>query len=905
MRSVIGKTAAREISQKKGQFIAILTIVALGAGIFAGLKDTEPSMKKMAGDYFSATDLHDLRLLSTLGFTDADEDYFAGLDDVKAAQGSYSFDMLAIVPGDKESVLKVHSLTDGVDRVVLRAGRMPENGQECVADHRLFGEEEIGGVIRLSEGNDSENLENFTYREYTIVGIVQSPRYIHSNRGNTDLGTGKIDGFIYLPKESFAADAYTEMTVRFWNEDILYSEEYDNYIDAKTDDWEDLVEERAEKRRTELFEEETKKAYQENLPEVEDTIKEEKEKAKEELEQEVEEAFQEIIGEQIQEQVREALEEEKQKQLAEGYQTIDEEIEKAEKEAKEELWETILEEVEEELPEAEGYVLTRDSNVGYVSFENDSTIVSGIANVFPIFFFLVAALICMTTMNRMVEEQRTQIGVWKALGYSNGKIMLKYLCYSGSAALFGVVIGFFCGTYFFPKILWNAYEMLYCIGELPYVFSLPLAMISLVSAFLASVGVTVVTLRNALKENAADLMRPKSPKAGKRVWLEYLTFFWKRLKFLQKVSLRNIFRYKRRLFMMVLGVGGCTALLVTGFGVKDSIAHVADQQFGEIQLYDISVTYQDPVTGQDLTRIQEFCPEKIDKILPVAEKTADLEAKGELISVTMVVTDSGTEFASFVDLHTQTGEKIAFPKEGEAVISDHVARRLGISVGDSAILRDEDNKETAVQISGISENYLGNYIYLATETYERTYGKEAGYNAIYVNGSKGQDLYRLSAELMSLPGTSVITVNQDTLNRFTDMMKSLDVIVFAIIICAAALAFVVHYNLTNINITERVREIATIKVLGFFDKETAVYVFGENLLLTMIGAFAGLPLGFLLHRFVMQEINVDLISFDVHIRPLSYGISFLLTILFSLLVSVFMRKKVDEVSMTESLKSVD
>ncbi|MBO5069331.1 MAG: FtsX-like permease family protein [Roseburia sp.] len=558
-----------------------------------------------------------------------------------------------------------------------------------------------------------------------------------------------------------------------------------------------------------------------------------------------------------------------------------------------------------ELEEPDAYVLGRDTNVGYVCFESDSSIVDGIANVFPLFFFLVAALVCITTMNRMVEEQRTQIGVLKALGYSERTIMSKYIFYSGSAAVIGCIVGFFGGTLLFPRVIWYAYGMLYKVDSLVYIFEWKMALISLAAALACSVGTTWISCRHELTQVAAQLMRPKAPKAGKRVVLERIPFIWKRLKFLQKVSVRNILRYKKRFFMMIVGISGCSALLVTGFGVRDSIKDVATQQFTEIQTFDLSVAYSKPINEAMEQELSDIADQGVSAYTFAMETTVDLKTNKGTKDINMVVLNADMDSTPFVNFHTTGKEPIENPALGEAVISHKIADQYGIGVGDTITLRDDDMRTIQVEISGIFQNFVYNYVYISSDTYTDQLGEAPEYKTAYVNLEEDADGHLISTVIMNSADVASVSVSKDTMDRFSSMMKSLDLIVFVIILSAAGLAFIVLYNLTNINITERVREIATIKVLGFYEKETAAYVFRENNILAFLGAMVGLVLGYALHQFVMSQINVDMVTFDVHIKPISYVYSVIMTLLFAFLVNQTMKKKIDQVSMTESLKSVD
>lgn len=1145
-KNMIWRSTFREIGQSKGRFLAILAIVALGVGFFAGLKVTKTAMVETTEDYFVKTYLYDYRLVSTLGFEQEDVDALSGAEGVAAVEGALGFDIIYTTESGAENVAKVHSLTDKVNQLVILEGRLPQDATECVVDANVFSSAQMGETLRLSENNEKEDLEHFAYRAYTIVGIAQSPLYIQYERGNTSLGNGRVNGFVYIRRDGFAEDYFTEVYVRFDEHPKLYSDAYEKFIDEKAAVWEPLTGEAANMRYDRILSEaneeladakrefltekadaerelaeakdklddaarqlaegeealsDAKKeledgkrtlakkareltdaqntitekeqelsegeqtfaeqrakwdaengrlsaarsAWQENsdalaLKEEQLAVKEteladgeakleatvsglqtqktqllsqsayldqqeaalgeelppemaekiaadreaikqgltaieaglvEAEKKRVELESgkqqlieaktqlqtyrlELDNAKQQLDqgqnalngakgqleeGQQEIEEGKSALEEAK-KELAEGENAIKsarrkikegeetlaekeqeladakEEYEKGEREYQDGLaeYEERIADAEEKITDAEQeladlkqpetYVLGRDTNIGYVCFESDSNIVEGIANVFPVFFFLVAALVCTTTMNRMVEEQRTQIGVLKALGYGEGTIITKYIFYSGLAAVIGCVLGFAVGTWIFPRVIWTAYGMMYRVQSLAYVFDGWLALISLLVSLLCSVGTTWLSCRMELGSVPAQLMRPKAPKAGKRVFLEYLPFVWKRMKFLRKVSLRNIFRYKKRLVMMVLGISGCTALLVTGFGIRDSIAGVASQQFQEIQTYDVSVSFSETVSDDDEQQLQDIGFPQKDYAF-VADKTIDLVTDAGRKSVNLLVLQHGADMSPFLKLHSAKGQELAFPGPGEVVLTDHVAKKLGIGVGDEVVLQDDEMREIHVTVTGINRNYIYNYAYIDSETYEAQIADRVEYKTAYLNVPQDVDVHLLSAAFMKWDNVTGVTVNKDVMERFDSMMKSLNLIVLVVILCAAGLAFIVLYNLTNINITERVREIATIKVLGFYHNETSAYVFRENTLLTAMGTAAGLILGHFLHAFVMSQINIDLISFDCLVLPASYLYSVLLTFIFAWLVNRLMGGKLEHISMTESLKSVD
>lgn len=1066
MKSMMKRNTFREIKKSFGRYFAILAIIALGVAFFSGLKITQSVMVHSADVYLKDLQFYDYRLVSTLGFTEENVEALAEKEDVRAAEGAISAEVLYKDAGENERVIKMHSITEKVNKLKLIAGEMPQSADECVVDSALFSEDAIGSKLVLSENNTVDDLDKFAYKEYTITGLVQSPCYIQFERGNTSIGNGRISGFSYILKDGFAVDYDTEIYIKFDEDYDIYSDEYDSYMDAKEADWEAYTKEQADIRYEKIV-----KDAQDELDEKKEELEEKRAEAEAELESakqqltdgeteisdgknqiasaktelsakaselqsgkdalsskaaELESASQQISGQEsalaakkaeyeqglnaylaAKQQVtdqRNSLEAAKaqltentsgyeemlaqieagltevagaeaelnaknaeleaaagqlssaESQLAAAKQQIEdgknalaaaeaeltdgenqlaaakEQIEEKEDQleaAETELADGLLQyqekqsEFDEQMQDAddqiadaqskideiekpETYVLDRNTNVGYVCLKNDSGVVKGIANVFPVFFFLVAALICMTTMNRMVEEQRTQIGVLKALGFSEGKIMGKYLFYSGSAAISGTLIGYVLGIHFFPLVIITAYGIVYKMGGIYYVSDLPLALVSLTVAVLCSVGTTWLSCHKELKEVAADLMRPKAPKAGKRVFLEHVPFIWKRLKFLQKVSVRNIVRYKKRFFMMVIGISGCTALLVMGFGVRDSVVAVADQQYEEIQLYDIGVTLKDgKMPGEaDLKSLDSVLEKENAAGMYAMEKTIDLVTDKGTKSIHMVAVENPDEVGDFISLHTKKQEPIAYPKEGEAVLSKKVAETYAVKKGDTILLRDSDNNEMHLKVTGICENHIYNYVYIAPESYEKQIG-DVVFKNVYVRLPDASDIHEVSAVLMKADGVTAVTVNSDMLSRISQMMSCMNYIVIIIIICAGALAFIVLYNLNNINITERVREIATIKVLGFYPKETASYVFRENMVLTAIGCGLGLILGKWFHRFVMGEIQIDMVSFNVQINAVSYLFSVLLTMGFAWIVNCMMTGKLERINMAESLKSID
>ncbi len=544
------------------------------------------------------------------------------------------------------------------------------------------------------------------------------------------------------------------------------------------------------------------------------------------------------------------------------------------------------------------YILNREENAGLVTFESDAEIVDSISNAFPVFFVLIAALVCMTTMTRMVNDERTQIGTLKAMGYSAGKISAKYVLYSGSAALMGCIIGFFAGTWSIPVVIWEAYDIYYGFAELSYNFNPVMLIGSILVTLICSTGVTYVACGKELRSMPATLIRPKAPKKGKKVWLEYFKPLWKRLSFLSKVSVRNVFRYKRRMFMMILGIGGCTALLVTGFGIRDSVAKVTEYQYEDIMKFDLTVSFSDEPDDSDWEYIFEECGGSEAVYSYVHRSTVQALIGDSVEDVTMIAGES-SEVTNVIALHNGNDE-IAYPEGNEVVISKKLADNYELSVGDEIAIN-HDGEVTELLVSGICDNYVGIYIYTSEEILDKGFEK----NTALIRIAEETDYAYAAASLRNMEIVSSVSVTEDEKAQMENSMTSINYIIVLIIISAAALAFIVLLNLTNINIMERVREIATVKVLGFYPLETSSYVLRENIVLSAFGAVAGLVLGKFLHIFVMSRINTDALTFDVRISALSYVISFVLTLLFAVIVNLFMTFRLEKINMSESLKTIE
>lgn len=564
----------------------------------------------------------------------------------------------------------------------------------------------------------------------------------------------------------------------------------------------------------------------------------------------------------------------------------------------------------EQIEKPTWYIYDRSHLPEYSGYGDNADRMKAIGEVFPLIFFLVAALISLTTMTRMVEEERTIIGTLKALGYSKKSIAAKYLGYAVLATLTGGIFGVMIGEKILPYIIITAYKIMY--RRLPDVeipYNLYYGVLACVAALLCTVAATIFSCMKELKEQAAELMRPPAPKQGKRVFLEYIPFLWKRLNFTWKSTVRNLMRYKKRFFMTIFGIGGCMGLMLVGFGLKDSISSIVPLQYEDIQLYDGNVILQSDVTMQEKQEVYEAL-EKNSQVVATAEdllQKITIEHDGVSKEVYLNVPENVEKFSDFVVLQDRTTkEKYQLTDKG-AVLTEKMAKELGVSAGDTVTIKEENEKERTVKISQICENYMSHYLYMTPAVYKAAYGKEPEYNSIYyrTEGRTTKEAESVGEAALKLDGALSVSYTTELRQQVDDMLQSLDIVIVVLIISAGMLAFVVLYNLNNINITERKRELATLKVLGFYDKEVTEYVYRENILLTLIGSVFGMLLGKILHRFIIVTVEIDSVMFGRNINTISFVYAFLLTVVFSLFVNGVMYFKLKKINMVESLKSVE
>lgn len=957
MKKALLKDSIKEIKNTYKRFISILLMAFLGVGFFAGLRASAPDMIDTIDQYYKDQQVYDIQIISTLGLTNQDIEEISKVENVEKVCGSYETDG-KIEIDNKEIITKLIT-TEEMNNPVLLEGELPKNADECVVEESFLtaNNKKIGDMIEVEvEGTTKDNGDKVAYlknSQMKIVGTIRSPLYVSRDRGTSKLGAGKINYYIYISKDNInASDIYTNIYVKVKNTESYQTstEKYEDYIEEVKDNIEQIKEQRENARKEQLIEIANNKIADAEL-EL-NTQKQDAETKIKEAEEELEDARKKIQNGEAEintnkkkadtqfanaqkeiENARAQLEQQE-KELNSTKRKTYAQIEEAQKEindAKAELqkgetelnqnkqeFEQKIADAEKELLDAKEkvneienpkwYILDRNSNTGYVGLIQATRSIENISKVFPIVFFAVAALISLTSMTRMVEEQRTQIGTLKALGYSKIQIMSKYILYATLASVIGGVLGMCVGFIILPPIIWFLYMMMYQVTpNIIISFNVKYGAIGLILIGICIVGATIYSAMRELKETPAALMRPKAPKAGNRVLLEKITFIWKRLNFSQKVTLRNIFRYKKRFLMTIIGICGCTSLIVTGFGIKDSIKVILPNQFEKVFDYDIQINVKDSLSVEEqqnlITELQN--KNEIQKIVEtyMTSAMAINEDNEEEIQI-IVPKDEFDGLINVIDLKTKENIKL---NDNEICLTDKVAQLLGVKSGDTITLKDSDNKEFEVKISNIVENYVSHYAYMSKTMYEKIYGDTYQTNVLLIQNIElnKEDEDKLITELMDkteIASVSRVSTMMDTLD---DTIKSLDYVVIILIVSAGLLAFVVLYNLSNVNISERIRELATIKVLGFYDKEVYNYVARETILLTIIGIALGLVGGYFLNYYLIGTCEINTLRFSKIVNPISYVYAIAITAVFTMIVNIatyFALKKID---MIESLKSVE
>lgn len=889
----IFKNTLREMWQSKARFISILLIVMLGVAIFVGVSSAGPIMKHTADQYFKATKLADLKAQSTIGLTQEDLDRLDGEFDAEV-MAEYMEDAFIT---ESNILTRVKSIPADsqppINQYVVAEGRLPEKEGEIALDAygTVSEHHQIGDTISFNKGNQEDELNFLKDQKYEIVGFVNSPLYIENGqRGVTSVGNGNLDGFAVVTEESFDSNIYQTAYLRFPASDHYkaYDDEYEQALEDKTEEVDQVLSEQVEERA-----EEKRQQAQADIDQGWQDLKnteEDLQRSRQQLEQA---GLLDLPVERLAGPIR---------QQVQAYQEGQKEFEEKRPQAEADLKQA--EEDLEQLADADVISSNRLDDAAYVGYGQNAQRIEAIARIFPVFFFVVAILVTLTTMTRMVDEGRNEIGILKSFGYSNPAVSFKYLFYAFLAGFIGWLIGL-GGVYIFPTIIYNAYSSLYSMPDAVLEFYWSYSLIALLGAMIATVGATLFTLGSTLRTSPAQLMQPKAPKKGKRILLERIEPLWEALSFNYKITFRNLFRYKKRMFMTILGIAGCTALMLMGFGISDSVNDLLHEQYGTIDKYDGIVAINDEVDPDQVDQLQQKIQDD-----PLIEGHLFMNAEDTTVSVegeadqdlSLMVPQDPDEIESYKHLEsTLTGETVSIPEEG-AMVTEKLAEMKDLKVGDELVVQNEEGEDYHFQIVDIVRNYMGHSLFMNKQYYQSVTGKDWTPDLAWLHFDANDDTEeKIGDELMTSEAVNAIFFVSTLSAQFEDTLGSLDVVVTLLIVAAALLAFVVLYNLTNVNIGERQRELATIKVLGFYDKEVSLYILRENIFLTIFGILAGFVLGVFLHRYIILIVEFSDVMLGRSIHLSSYVYAALLTTLFSLIVMLVMHVKLKNTDMVEAL----
>ena len=848
----------REIWRSKARFLSILLIIFLGVAFYTGIRATGPDMLQAADRYFATQRLATNSVQSTLGLTAADTRVLDRHTDQLTYQTTRYLD---VTQRNNNRVVRVTELPhqQRVDRLRVVQGRLPRQANEVVLDaqaKRLQPRLKVGGTYRIA--STARLNRQFTRRTFKIVGFVNSPRYLENvSRGVTTVGKGTLDYLAYVRPRTLTGNVASRLDVQFKNLRHVtpYSATYRRLNRANTRKLKAWLRPNAQKRQRQL-----QRQARAQLAPLQRQVSQ--------LQAQVPAKTPALVA--LQQRLRAA-----QAQVA-------------------------------AIRPATYLYTDRADNPGYTEYHENTQRVVALSTVFPLFFIAIAALICLTTMTRMVEELRLQMGTLKALGYGNAAVGSEFMLYGGLAALLGTALGVAFGVNFFPQFIAQAYGSMYNLPAISVQYLWPDIWAALAIALACTLGIAAVVLRVDLRSLPAQLLQPKAPKAGKTLLLERWTGLWRRLSFNHKITLRNLLRYKQRLLMTVLGIAGCMAMMITGFGLKDSIGDISTKQFNDLWHYDAIVTRTGNPTRaqrQTLTRPAVYRDSLTLKSAQVTIQGAGVAEQ----TATLGVPEHPERLNRFVTLRNRQTHRAYHLTRRGAIIDEKLAKLYHVKVGDQLPLKLAGQGTHRVTIAAIAENYVNHFVYLSPTYYRQVFGQRPTYNGDLVqfthDSERAGNVY--ADTLLRHNGFLNVTLMRTERQTNFKTFDSMNLVVLIFVISAGALALVVLYNLTNINVSERIRELSTIKVLGFYDGEVTLYIFRENLILTGLGILVGCFLGNWLHAYILQTAETNALMFSPGIHWVSYLYAALLTLVFSLGVMALMHQKLKHVNMLDALQSVD
>jgi len=899
-RKTYWKDLLQSFTGSKGRFLSILTLMMLGSLAVVGLKVASPNMERTAWAYLKETNAADMTVIADYGLDQADQEELQTLSGVDVEFGY----MTDLTLANSEDAIRIFSNTDKISKFQVTEGRLPEKEDELALADFWKDRYQIGQVIHLSQKKGSNS--QLKRDSYTITGFVHSPDiFSKTDMGSAGSGNGNLSVYGVVTKDNFKSSVYTIARLRFTSlTDVNpFSSDYEKKLEEEEATLKDLVADNGQARLEKM-----KKEAQESLDEGKKQLDEAETNltaGKKRL-QEIETRLQ--AQENQVSQLPEPQKSQASSQLGEAKEQLKQEKEKLSQAetnlaSEKDKWQASQDEVKA-LTEPTYHVYNRKSSPtgqGYLMYSNSAMSIRAVGNIFPVVLYAVAAMVTFTTMTRFVDEERTNAGIFKALGYHSKDIIAKFVIYGLVASTLGTLLGILLGHYVLAPTISHIITERMIVGESQQNFYWTYSCLALGLSLVASVLPAYLVSRRELHEEAAQLLLPKPPVKGSKILLERITFIWSRLSFTQKVTARNIFRYKQRMLMTIFGVGGSVALLFAGLGIQSSVVGVADRQFKDLQQYQMVLSVNSRTSDSDKAKLEEkLKSDEVENYRLISSKQIeeDYAGKAGVQTVTMMVTDQDG-LAPFVLLE-KNGEKLGL--SNGVVLTEKLAQLAGVSVGDNFTI---DGK--TFKVGAITEHYVGHFVYMNQATYEEIYGQAPEMNTYLVQLKDKSEVNteRVAGEFMDQAAVSNLVQNASTIQLFESFADSLNQTMAILVLVSVLLAIVILYNLTNINVAERIRELSTIKVLGFHNKEVTLYIYRETILLSLVGMIAGLFSGFYLHQFLIQMIAPGTFRFqpkvgwEVYLIPV-LAVSVILTIL-GFFVNHYLRK----VDMLEALKSVE
>ena len=899
-RKIYWKDLLQSFTGSKGRFLSILTLMMLGSLALVGLKVASPNMERTAWTVLKNTNTADVTVIGDYGLDQADQ---AELQTLSGADVEFGY-MTDLTLANSEDAIRIFSNTDKISKFQVTEGRLPEQEDELALADFLKDRYQIGQVIHLSQKKGSNS--QLKRDSYTITGFVHSPDiFSKSDMGSSASGNGNLVAYGVVTEENFKSYVYTIARLRFASlTDVNpFSSDYEKKLEEEEETLKELVADNGQAR-LEKMKKDAQKSLDEGkkqLDEVETNLVAGKKRLQEiETQLQGQEVQLSQLPEPQKSQVSSQIEEAKEQLKQEKEKLSHAESDFASEKAK---WQTSQDEVNA-LTEPTYHVYNRKSSPtgqGYLMYSNSAMSIRAVGNIFPVVLYAVAAMVTFTTMTRFVDEERTNAGIFKALGYHSKDIIAKFVIYGLVAATLGTLLGILIGHYVLAPTISHIITERMIVGESQQHFYWTYSCLALGLSLIASVLPAYLVSRRELHEEAAQLLLPKPPVKGSKILLERITFIWSHLSFTQKVTARNIFRYKQRMLMTIFGVAGSVALLFAGLGIQSSVVGVADRQFKDLQQYQMILSVNSRASDSDKAKLEEkLQSDEVENYRLISFKQVEEKYTGKagVQTVTIMVTDKD-DLEPFVHLE-KNGEKLSL--SGGVILTDKLAQLAGVSVGDNFTI---DGK--TFKVGAITEHYVGHFVYMNQATYEEIYGQAPKMNTYLVqlkDKSEG-NTERVAGEFMDQVAVSGLVQNASTIQLFESFANSLNHTMAILVLVSVLLAIVILYNLTNINVAERIRELSTIKVLGFHNKEVTLYIYRETIILSLIGMIVGLVSGFYLHQFLIQMIAPGTFRFqpkvgwEVYLIPV-LAVSVILTIL-----GVFVNHYLRKVDMLEALKSVE